>query len=53
MALFSPSVKSFGNCDQLYPMKHFYPDRSGLFQDDRLHESQRVTECFDGYKKVM
>lgn len=33
-------------------MKHFYPDRSGLFQDDRLHESQRVTECFDGYKKL-
>ncbi len=36
--------------DHLHPvMKHFYPDGSGLFQDDnaRIHRARGVTEWFD------
>lgn len=36
--------------DHLYPMmRHFYPDGSGLFQDDNapLHRSQEVTQWFN------
>ena len=40
--------------DQLYPMmKHFYPDGSGLFQDDNasiVHRARGVTEWFDEYE---
>ena len=38
--------------DHLYPMmKHFYPDGSGLFQDDNapIHRARGVTEWFDEY----
>ncbi len=39
--------------DHLYPMmKHFYPDGSGLFQDDNapVHRARGVTEWFDEYE---
>ncbi len=37
----------------LYPMmKHFYPDGSGLFQDDNapIHRARGLTEWFDEYE---
>ncbi len=39
--------------DHLYPMmKHFYPDGSGLFQDDSapIHRARGLTEWFDEYE---
>ena len=40
-------------CDHLYPMmKHFYPDGSGLLQDDNvsIHRARGVTGWFDEYE---
>ena len=35
-----------------YPeMKHFYPDGSGLFQDDNVPIYRGVTEWFDEFDK--
>lgn len=35
--------------DHLYPLKHFYPDGSGLFQDDpaHIHRAQRLTDEYE------